>query len=210
MYEDLNPLQAIKDIRKLMVQSSRFRSLSGLGAVAAGFCAIGGWWYALQILPGDDLNLIKTEISPGLSERLLLTGVVTFLSALVLSLIFSFFRAKRTGEKFWQPVTLRLFRGMALPILAGGFFLYQLSSLGYVELVSPVSLLCYGFALLYAGRYTIDEVRYLGSLEILLAVINIFLPEQGLYFWVIGFGIFHIFYGGWIWWRYERSGSVNI
>ena len=41
--------------------------------------------------------------------------------------------------------------------------------------------------------------------EIFLGLINLFFTGQGLYFWAVGFGILHIAYGIFMWWKYERN-----
>ena len=53
-------------------------------------------------------------------------------------------------------------------------------------------------------KYTLGEVRYLGYGQLILGVINIWLPEYGLYFWAAGFGVLHIVYGLVMWYRYEK------
>ena len=70
--------------------------------------------------------------------------------------------------------------------------------------VAPASLVFYGLALVNGSKYTLNEVRYLGFLEIILGLENTQFINAGLYFWAIGFGILHIFYGFIMWWKYER------
>jgi hypothetical protein len=38
-----------------------------------------------------------------------------------------------------------------------------------------------------------------------LGLINLFFVGYGLYFWAAGFGVLHIIYGGYMWWKYERA-----
>jgi hypothetical protein len=45
----------------------------------------------------------------------------------------------------------------------------------------------------------------LGYGQILLGLINLWWPGNGLYFWAIGFGLLHILYGALMWWKYERG-----
>jgi len=51
----------------------------------------------------------------------------------------------------------------------------------------------------------LSEVRYLGYLQLLLGVINLWVMGYGLYFWAVGFGILHILYGIIMWNKYERN-----
>jgi uncharacterized membrane protein HdeD (DUF308 family) len=76
------------------------------------------------------------------------------------------------------------------------------------KFIGPACLLFYGLALINGSKYTLDEVRYLGLLEIVLGCINLFLPGYGLYFWATGFGILHIVYGILMWNKYERTATT--
>jgi hypothetical protein len=76
--------------------------------------------------------------------------------------------------------------------------------LEYYVLIPPACLIFYGLALVNASKYTLGEVRYLGYGQLILGVINIWLPEYGLYFWAAGFGVLHIVYGLVMWYRYEK------
>ena len=85
---------------------------------------------------------------------------------------------------------------LAIPLLAGGAFCLLLIMRGDVLLVAPALLIFYGISLLAAGKYTLDEVRYLGICEVVLGLINgFFFLGDGLLFWAIGFGLLHIVYG---------------
>jgi hypothetical protein len=76
---------------------------------------------------------------------------------------------------------------------------------GVYGLVAPACLIFYGLALVNASKYTLSEVRYLGYAQILLGIINLWMPGYGLYFWAAGFGVMHIIYGIVMWSRYERN-----
>jgi hypothetical protein len=94
---------------------------------------------------------------------------------------------------------------MAIPLMAGGFFVLGLmvhSDWGYV---APACLVFYGLALVNASKYTLTDIRYLGLLEIALGCISMYYPHDGLYFWAVGFGVLHIIYGLIMWWKYEKK-----
>jgi hypothetical protein len=59
--------------------------------------------------------------------------------------------------------------------------------------------------LVNGSKYTLSEIKYLGICEIILGLINTQFIGYGLYFWAIGFGVLHIVYGFFMWWKYERS-----
>jgi len=72
-------------------------------------------------------------------------------------------------------------------------------------LVAPGCLIFYGLGLVNASKYTLVEIRYLGYIQILLGLINLWFVGYGLYFWAAGFGIMHILYGAYMWNKYERN-----
>ena len=90
-------------------------------------------------------------------------------------------------------------------MLAGGIFLFKLMQFGTFGLIAPGCLIFYGLALVNASKYTLNEIRYLGYLEILLGIVALFFIRYGLYFWATGFGVLHILYGGYMWWKYEHK-----
>ena len=71
-------------------------------------------------------------------------------------------------------------------------------------LVAPATLVFYGMTLFNAGKFTLDEVRYLGICEMILGLVAAIYIGYGLLFWAIGFGVLHIIYGAVMWWKYER------
>jgi len=72
-------------------------------------------------------------------------------------------------------------------------------------LLAPSCLIFYGLALVNGSKYTLGEVRYLGYFQVILGIINLWMPGNGLLFWALGFGILHIIYGMVMWWKYERK-----
>jgi hypothetical protein len=50
----------------------------------------------------------------------------------------------------------------------------------------------------------LGEIKYLGYSQVILGLINLWFVGCGLYFWAFGFGILHIVYGAYMWWKYER------
>jgi uncharacterized membrane protein HdeD (DUF308 family) len=76
-------------------------------------------------------------------------------------------------------------------------------------LVAPGCLIFYGLGLINASKYTLDEIRYLGYLQIILGIINLWFVGYGLYFWAMGFGAMHILYGVYMWMKYERKRVKN-
>ncbi|MDX9696140.1 MAG: hypothetical protein RBT49_10160 [Bacteroidales bacterium] len=202
MKNDLKSIEDIKTIRKIMEESSRFLSLSGISGVLAGVIAIAGALVTyLAILDNgnipfaDYLNTLSEQKS--VLQKWQLIGVAA--TVLLLSLLFAFYlsikKAKRDNKTVWTPVSKRLLINMFIPLAAGGIFIIMLMIQSYFLLIIPCFLIFYGLALVNAGKFTFGEIFYLGILEIIIGLFAAFIPAQGLLFWIIGFGILHIIYG---------------
>lgn len=204
----------LSDIRKMMQRSSRFISLSGWSGIAAGICALAGAAFAYPVVENSSYEVIRLRdsfqqesftLAAYMGSKLFRIALVTFLSALILSFLFTWLRSRKTNTPLWGFTSRRLMLNMIIPMAAGGFYLIKLMEAGAYGYIAPGCLLVYGLALLNASKYTLDEVRYLGYVKILLAVINLFFTGYGLYFWALGFGVMHIVYGIIMWYKYERT-----
>lgn len=210
MSEQQQTLEELQHIKKMMERSSRFISLSGLSGISAGICALIGAWFAGRKincwLDGYcGLNSLMRESDLQFLNDLICIALVTFVAALVSAFFFTYLRSRKNNTSMWGAATIRLFWNTAIPIAVGGLFLIRLMQLGEFELVAPGCLIFYGLALVNASKYTLGEVRYLGYGQLILGILNLWLIGYGLYFWSIGFGVLHIFYGIVMWYRYERK-----
>ena len=75
---------------------------------------------------------------------------------------------------------------------------------GLAGMIMPVALLFYGLALFIAGKYTYQDVRALGIIQILLGLLSSYFIEYSLIIWSLGFGLAHIIYGIFIHAKYEK------
>jgi hypothetical protein len=213
-----NQQQSIEDlqlIKKMMERSSRFISLSGFSGVSAGICALIGAWLAYPYVYGYkdyiiDVNgalaqAMAEDYSIILNTWLFWIAAGTFFAALISAFIFTWIKSKKEGVPVWGNTAKRLLINVSIPLIVGAIFLFKLIHFGTFGLVAPGCLIFYGLALINASRYTLDEVRYLGYLQILLGMVNLWFVGYGLYFWAIGFGMLHIIYGIYMWWKYERT-----
>jgi len=202
MNQQQQSLEELRHIKQMMERSSRFISLSGLSGIAAGTVAIVGALLGAKMISDYTRN---TSISyDTLVTELIVIAVTVVILALSSGFAFTYLRSKKTGVSIWGTTTYRLVINLAIPLVAGGFLLLRLIQLQYVSLVAPGCLLFYGLALVNASKYTLGEVRYLGYCELVLAVINLWVPAHGLIFWTTGFGLLHIIYGIIMWRKYER------
>ncbi|MCW3462752.1 hypothetical protein [Chitinophaga nivalis] len=211
---DQQHLQTLSDIRRMMERSSRFLSLSGLSGISAGISALAGaaiarkWlvdyyyrWNTSGVHNHDDFELLKF--------RLIVLGFCVMIVALCGGAFFTWRKARRNGLPIWDRTARNVLINVALPLAAGGAFIGGLLFNHLETLVAPTCLVFYGLALINTSKYTLPDVRYLGILETILGIVNLFFLRKGLYFWAIGFGLLHIIYGALMWWKYERKGSLQ-
>jgi hypothetical protein len=210
MKNEFKSIEDIKAIRKIMEDSSRFLSLSGLSGVFAGIIAIAGALVAyFFILDNGSIHYEDYLKSLSLHETLVLrwqlmadAAIVLIFSALF-ALYFSIKKAKSDGKNFLTPISKRLLINLLIPLATGGVFIIMLLLQNYIQLIVPVFLIFYGLALVSAGKFTYGEVFYLGILEIITGLVSAFVPGWSLIFWIFGFGILHIIYGLAMYRKYE-------
>lgn len=184
----------IKTIKKIMEESSRFLSLSGLSGLFAGVLAfIGGF------IANSAIIKLKNPIQPGELDSLKLLLVSDALIVLILALAggfyFSYRNALNKGQLIWSPVSRRLMVNLFLPLIAGGFFVIILYTENQWNLIVPAMLIFYGLALINAGKFTFNEVFYLGLAELLTGFLASLFQGFPVFFWIFGFGFLHIAYG---------------
>lgn len=215
MTEQQQSLEELQHIKRMMERSSRFISLSGLSGVMAGVCALTGAWFAYDVIHANGAASFDTReyhrdysldtIHEYMGHRLFTIAVVTFISALVLAFVFTYLRSKKSGVAIWGTASRRLLVAVAIPMVAGGFYLLREIQVGNYGLIAPGSLIFYGLALVNASKFTLGEIRFLGYSQIVLGIINCWMLGYGLYFWAVGFGVLHIVYGIAMWYKYERN-----
>lgn len=212
MENEKQQLEALQDIRKMMKESSKFLSLSGLSGVIAGvYALIGAWLGHLAILDFIKGYPDQRTSNGRLDETLMLKIFLICLGVLSLSiitaLIFSARKAKKNGEKLFDHTSKKLVWNMIVPLAAGGCFCFALlyHGGGFILLIPPAMLIFYGLALVSSSKFTLHDIKYLGYLEIALGIAACFKLDEGLIFWAIGFGILHIIYGSIMWFKYDRG-----
>ncbi|HBH07087.1 MAG TPA: hypothetical protein DDX92_10850 [Flavobacteriales bacterium] len=195
----------LKEIRAIMERSTRFLSLSGWTGVLIGIYAIIGAIIAWRLLYDFDpyFNRATVSVSRITLIYLFLDAAVVLLMSIVTGLVLTYFKAQSTGQRLWSPAAFRLFLDLAVPLIFGALFLGILLYHGFVGIVAPGMLLFYGLGLFAAGRNTHSDIRFLGILEMILAVIALLDYGHGLFYWTLGFGVLHIVYGVWMYFRYE-------
>lgn len=204
------PLADIQDIKRIMERSSRFISLSGLSGIAAGVfgllaSGIAYYWINIYYVGYNDRGRWDVKDFTSLQWKLFFLGIITMGLALLSGFYFTWRKAQRNKMVVWNSSSRRLVINLCIPLMAGGVFVIVMLLNSDWQYIGPACLLFYGLALINGSKYTLDEIRYLGILEIVLGCINLFVPHYGLYFWAAGFGILHIIYGVLMWNKYERK-----
>lgn len=210
MQEQQSSMETIADIKKMMERSSRFISLSGLSGISAGVCALIGAWLAHPYVYGYKNLFIGTASENGSYAATLLNTWIfwiamgTLVAAILSAFVFTYIKSKKDGTPIWGTTARRLILNVLIPVAVGGIFLLSMMQYGTFGLVAPGCLLFYGLALINASKYSLAELRYLGYCQIILGIINLNFAGYGLYFWAAGFGLLHIGYGAYMWYKYER------
>ena len=208
MKEEKDYIQDIADIRSMMERSSKFLSLSGWAGVLAGIYALTGAYIAYDFFNFNPDQIVYSSLE---SESLALSlPKAIFLAILILILaigtasFLSYKKANKKGEKIWNATTRRLLINMAVPLLTGGLLILILLLKGLIGLIAPFTLIFYGLAIYNASRFTYDEVKILGFIQIGLGLISSYFVEYGLLIWALGFGVVHIIYGIYMYYKYEK------
>jgi hypothetical protein len=178
----------IKTIKRIMEESSRFLSLSGLSGIFAGILAfLGGFAVHFLMLQNQDKTALKYEVAS--------VALIILILALAGSFYFSIRKARRKGHKVWTPVSRRLLLSLFIPLISGGFFILILYIENQWQLIVPAMLIFYGLSLVNAGKFTYSEIFYLGLAELITGFLAAVFKESFILFWILGFGFLHIVYG---------------
>lgn len=201
-------IRDLTEIRSMMERSTKFLSLTGWSGIMAGLYALAGAYigYKLFYMNSDAAfyHPIDARQVSGNVLNFFLLALVVLVLAIGTAIFLSWRKSKKTGERIWNAASRRLLINLAIPLAAGGIFVLILFSKGMIGLIAPVTLLFYGLALLNAGKFTYEEVKYFGIIEIVLGLLASYFIGYGLLFWAFGFGIMHIVYGIYMHLKYEK------
>ncbi|MFC4691082.1 hypothetical protein ACFO5T_11625 [Dokdonia genika] len=222
-------LEDIASIKTMMSKSSRFMSLSGLSGILAGLYALIGAYIAYRLLAfntvpayileksrdnttvnlqyglENPLNIFSYGYSNTLAGQLIITGLIVLIMALVTGGFLTLKKARKNNERLWDSSSKRLLINFAVPLITGGIFSIVLIQYGIVGLIAPATLIFYGLALINASKYTLGDIKYLGLANVIIGLVATQFIGYGLYFWALGFGIFHIIYGTIMYRKYDKG-----
>ncbi|MCG8577047.1 MAG: hypothetical protein MI810_19355 [Flavobacteriales bacterium] len=212
-----NPIEDLKEIRKIMEQSTKFLSLSGISGVFAGLIALGGsFWAWMEIRQFENLSLHYYATGrydnklESLELKLGLIALLILVSAISTGVLFTWLKARKQKRNLFTKLSFKLAISLMVPLAFGGAFTLCLYKMEAYTLVAPATLIFYGLALLNASKYVHVDIKYLALSEMALAVICMYRISdghygEGLYFWAFGFGVLHIVYGTIMYFKYDRK-----
>jgi hypothetical protein len=206
-------LEDLAEIRQLMERSSRFISLSGFSGILIGLYALAGVFAAYYFLglsfTSDDYFHLSWDESGGFDDIFYMFFYLDAAAVLILSLITAWYftsrRARKLGVKAWDSTSRRMAINLMIPLFTGGIFSMLLIYHAQLPLVPGSMLVFYGLALVNCSKYTLDDIRHLGLIEIGLGLLGLFFTGYGLLFWATGFGLMHLVYGIFMYNKYERQ-----
>ena len=206
----------ISTIKEMMEKASKFSSISGISIVISGLIAIigaaliyfdmgisfqDGEFVSYSQLINDKGN--KDELYLKMTLLVMIASVILLVSLFVMFL-FSRIKAKKEGVNLFNPTFGRALRSLFVPLFAGGIFSMFLIHHEVLGLVAPVTLIFYGLGLISASKHTYSELEILGYLELVLGIVASYFMGTGLFFWVLGFGVCHVFFGFYIYLTYDK------
>lgn len=207
MKKEQDYIKDITEIRSMMERSSKFLSLTGFSGVMAGIYALVGAYLVYEFFysnAGDNFFTSMDGKFSGNLWNLIALALLILVLALGTAIFFSYRKANKNGEKIWNATARRLVTNMAIPLVAGGLLILVFLTKGLFGLVVPVSLIFYGLALANAGKFTFEEMKSLGIIQVFLGLLAAYYMEYSLLFWAFGFGIMHILYGIYMHLKYEK------
>ena len=198
--ENKEALNTLNDIKEMMERSSKFKAISGLSIIIIGILASLVSAYIYFFLGDYSINTpTKWRITAIIVIALL---VVAFTTVFVMS----YLKAKRFNLRFTFDTTMRrLLLNFFIPMVAGGLLCIALLMQQRYGLVSSITLIFYGLALINCSHFSYPALRYLGYAELALGLIDCFLVDYALLTWFLGFGVLHIVFGIIFMLKYGRS-----
>lgn len=201
MKQEKDYIQDLAEIRSMMERSTKFLSLSGLSGVMAGIYALTGAYFAHKILAFDPQTI---NYNPDNLNNIISVALSILVLAIGTAALLSYRKAHKAGEKIWNATARRMLINLSVPLLVGGLLILLLISNCMMGLIAPFSLIFYGLALYNASKFTFEDLRSLAVIEICLGLFSAYYIPYSLILWAIGFGLVHIVYGIYIYYRYEK------
>lgn len=205
MNKETDYLKDIGEIKDIMNRSSRFISLSGLSGVMAGIYALVGACIAYEFFynPGGEYPYQTYVRSGNNTLGIIVIAATILLLSVITGILLTTRKARKKGLKVWDLQAKRMLINLAIPLFTGGVLCLILLFRAQFEYIAALTLIFYGLSLVNASRYTLNEIRGLGIIQIILGLLAAVFIGYELWFWATGFGLFHIIYGIYMHQKYE-------
>ncbi len=213
MKESESHLKTLNEIRDIMNKSSRFISLSGLSGISAGVIAMIGvsaaYWAEKQNFAYVESQFLLFHTNNSLLNSnffvfCIIDALLILFFALSFAVFFTIRKSKKTGQSVWDKTAQKLIISLLIPLFTGGLFCIAMIFHQVYFLIVPATLVFYGLSLLNSSKYTLHSVEALAYGEIILGIISAFYPQLNWICWAVGFGLFHIIYGIFMYYKYEK------
>lgn len=187
----------LKEIRDIMNRASRFISLSGLSGVSTGITALIGVYLAHYFIFRDRDYLVydSVELDSSHLMHIILIALGTLLVSISMAVFFTSRKTKKQNQAIWDIQTKRLLINLSIPLITGGLLCLMLLLKGFVGILPSLTLIFYGLSLINGSKYTLNEIRNLGIIQIILGLLAFQFIQFSLLFWALGFGVIQIVYG---------------
>ena len=198
--ENKEALNTLNDIKEMMERSSKFKAISGFSIIIIGILASLVSAYIYFFLGDYHIN------TPAKWRTTVIIAIALLVVAFTTVFVMSYLKAKRLNLRFTFDTTMRrLLLNFFIPMVAGGLLCIALLTQQHYGLVSSITLIFYGLALINSSHFSFPALRYLGYAELDLGLIDCFWVDDALLTWFLGFGVLHIVFGIIFILKYERS-----
>lgn len=172
----------LRFIRETMERAGSFTAVPGWGGIAMGITAVGA--AAIASFQGSKLAW-------------LITWMVEATIAIAIASWTTFTKARSSGASLFSGPGRRFVYSFAPPILVGGLLTAVLVRDGLFSGVAGMWLLLYGTAVVTGGAFSIRIVPLMGLCFMVLGAVALFSPASWSNLLLgVGFGGFHILFGG--------------
>jgi hypothetical protein len=172
-------LENIRYIREAMERAGSFTSIPGWGGVWIGIMALNTALFARKA-EGQDWLVYWLMLVP-------LAAAIGFGLMWV--------KGRRAGVDFTAPAARRFFASYFAPIVAAAILTYVFWRGGFYGAMPAMWLLLYGTSFVSAGAYSINLIRVMGVLFMLLGAAAAMVPAAGNILMGAGFGGLHLIFG---------------
>lgn len=172
----------LRFIRETMERAGSFTAVPGWGGVAMGITALG----AAAIASFQDSKLAWMA-----------TWMLEATMAIAIASWTTFTKARSSGTSLFSGPGRRFVYSFAPPIFVGALLTFVLVRAGLFGSIAGMWLLLYGTAVVTGGAFSIRIVPLMGLCFMVLGAVALFSPAS----WsnillALGFGGFHILFGG--------------